>query len=221
MLMVLQLAGTLGWIERKGSALIQDRIGANRAAIFGFAGAGLVNTLMADPLKFLTKEDVIPRGADRFLHTLAPCVNLFPGPGRLRRDSVRRRAADRRPRHQPAGRAARRRHPVRAGDGLARRLRRRPRRLGLEQPLVAARRHPRLGADDLVRDRHGPGDRLDGDHLRHARPAGDGARAGRARWGGCRPGAFSTSRSPFSSSSAPASRRASACRSICRRASRS
>ena len=29
----------LGWVERKGSALIQDRIGANRAAIFGFAGA--------------------------------------------------------------------------------------------------------------------------------------------------------------------------------------
>lgn len=78
LLMVLSLAGVLGWIERKGSALIQDRIGANRASIFGFAGAGLVNTLMADPLKFLTKEDVIPRGADRFLHTLAPCVALFP-----------------------------------------------------------------------------------------------------------------------------------------------
>jgi NADH-quinone oxidoreductase subunit H len=77
-LMVLQLAGVLGWIERKGSALIQDRIGANRASIFGFAGAGLINTLVADPLKFLTKEDIIPRGADRFLHTLAPCVNLFP-----------------------------------------------------------------------------------------------------------------------------------------------
>ncbi|MGD9762225.1 MAG: NADH-quinone oxidoreductase subunit H [Candidatus Binatia bacterium] len=74
----LQLAGLLGWIERKGSALIQDRIGANRAAIFGFAGAGLVNTLMADPLKFLTKEDVIPRGADRLLHTLAPCLAVFP-----------------------------------------------------------------------------------------------------------------------------------------------
>ena len=76
--MVATLAGVLGWIERKGSALIHDRIGANRASIFGFAGAGLVNTLLADPLKFITKEDVIPRGADRFLHTLAPCVNLFP-----------------------------------------------------------------------------------------------------------------------------------------------
>jgi len=76
--MVLPLAGILGWVERKGSALIQDRIGANRASIFGFAGAGLVNTLMADPLKFLTKEDVIPAGVDRLLHTLAPCIGLFP-----------------------------------------------------------------------------------------------------------------------------------------------
>lgn len=76
--MVFNLAGLLGWAERKGSALIQDRIGANRASIFGFAGAGLVNTLMADPLKFLTKEDIIPANADRLLHTLAPCINLFP-----------------------------------------------------------------------------------------------------------------------------------------------
>jgi len=75
---VLNLAGTLGWIERKSSALIQDRIGANRASIFGFAGLGLVNTLIADPLKFLTKEDFIPPSGDKFLHTLAPCMALFP-----------------------------------------------------------------------------------------------------------------------------------------------
>lgn len=82
MLMVLQLAGALGWVERKGSALIQDRIGANRAGIPLFGANihlyGLINTLLADPLKMLTKEDVIPRGADRLLHTLAPLVNLFP-----------------------------------------------------------------------------------------------------------------------------------------------
>jgi NADH-quinone oxidoreductase subunit H len=75
---VLNLAGILGWIERKGSALIQDRIGANRASILGFAGLGLVNTLIADPLKFLTKEDFIPPAGDKFLHTLAPCLALFP-----------------------------------------------------------------------------------------------------------------------------------------------
>ena len=76
--MVLNLAGILGWVERKGSALIQDRIGANRASILGFAGLGLVNTLIADPLKFLTKEDFVPATGDRFLHTLAPCMALFP-----------------------------------------------------------------------------------------------------------------------------------------------
>lgn len=76
--MVLNLAGFVGWVERKGSALIQDRIGANRASIFGFAGLGLVNTLLADPIKFLTKEDFIPPQGDRWLHRLAPCMALFP-----------------------------------------------------------------------------------------------------------------------------------------------
>ena len=76
--MVLNLAGLLGWIERKGSALIQDRIGANRASVFGFAGLGLVNTLIADPVKFFTKEDFIPPRGDKLLHTLAPCLAFFP-----------------------------------------------------------------------------------------------------------------------------------------------
>ncbi len=76
--MVLNLAGFLGWVERKGSALIQDRIGANRASILGFAGLGLVNTLVADTIKFLTKEDFIPAAGDKLLHTLAPCMALFP-----------------------------------------------------------------------------------------------------------------------------------------------
>ena len=77
-LMVLSLAGLLGWVERKGSALVQDRIGANRASVLGFAGLGLVNTMLADPIKFLTKEDVVPATVDRRLHLLAPCLNLFP-----------------------------------------------------------------------------------------------------------------------------------------------
>ena len=55
LIMVLNLAGIMGWVERKGSALIQNRIGANRASILGFAGLGLINTLVADPIKFLTK----------------------------------------------------------------------------------------------------------------------------------------------------------------------
>src|SRR2546422_550323 len=66
------------FFERKVSALIQDRIGANRAAILGFAGFGLVNTLVADPIKFLLKEDVVLAGTDHVLHFLAPVLSLVP-----------------------------------------------------------------------------------------------------------------------------------------------
>ena len=79
-LMVLNLGGLLLWVERKGSALLQDRIGANRAAIFGKLpfNLGIVNTLVADPIKLFTKEDFIPLGADKLLHTLAPAISLVP-----------------------------------------------------------------------------------------------------------------------------------------------
>jgi NADH-quinone oxidoreductase subunit H len=77
-LLALQVVALGVFFERKVSALIQDRIGANRAAIFGFAGLGLVNTLVADPIKFLLKEDVVPAGTDRLLHFLAPCISLMP-----------------------------------------------------------------------------------------------------------------------------------------------
>lgn len=66
------------WLERKVSALIQDRIGANRASIFGFDLAGLVNTAVADPIKAVMKEDWIPRGANPFLHAMGPFLGLFP-----------------------------------------------------------------------------------------------------------------------------------------------
>src|SRR5262249_57557704 len=76
--LALQVMGLGVFFERKVSALIQDRIGANRASIFGFAGLGLVNTLVADPIKFLLKEDVVPAGTDRLLHFLAPCLGVVP-----------------------------------------------------------------------------------------------------------------------------------------------
>ena len=42
---VMNLAGLHTWIERKQSALIQDRIGANRASIFGFRAMGLFHPI--------------------------------------------------------------------------------------------------------------------------------------------------------------------------------
>ncbi len=84
LVMVLNLALILLWFERKGSALIHDRIGANRAAItglgarMGIPNLGFINTALADPIKLFTKEDIVPDGADRFLHALGPFLALFP-----------------------------------------------------------------------------------------------------------------------------------------------
>ena len=76
MLFVLNLGGLLTWVERKQSAIMQDRIGANRASIFGLRLMGLFHPL-ADAIKMLTKEDFRPAGADRFLFGLAPFVSVF------------------------------------------------------------------------------------------------------------------------------------------------
>ncbi len=73
---VLNLAGFHTWVERKQSALIQDRIGANRATIFGVRMLGMFHGI-ADVLKMFTKEDIVPRGADRSLHALAPFFSVF------------------------------------------------------------------------------------------------------------------------------------------------
>jgi NADH-quinone oxidoreductase subunit H len=80
LMIVLHLTVFLLWIERKGSALIQNRIGANRASLVGILpfNTGIVNTLMADPVKMFTKEDFVPAGADRRLHALAPFLAVFP-----------------------------------------------------------------------------------------------------------------------------------------------
>ena len=55
------------WVERKQAAIMQDRIGANRADVFGIRAIGLLHPA-ADVLKLFAKEDVVPTGASRFLH---------------------------------------------------------------------------------------------------------------------------------------------------------
>ena len=76
MFVVLNLGGLLTWVERKQSAIMQDRIGANRASIFGIRILGLLHPL-ADAIKMLTKEDFMPAHADRLLFKLAPFVSVF------------------------------------------------------------------------------------------------------------------------------------------------
>ncbi len=70
------IAGLLTWVERKQSAVMQDRIGANRAKIFGFSALGLFHAI-ADVLKMLSKEEFIPVGANKFLFNLAPYLSVI------------------------------------------------------------------------------------------------------------------------------------------------
>jgi NADH-quinone oxidoreductase subunit H len=74
---VVGLAPVITWIERKQSAVMQDRIGANRADVAGITVLGLLHPL-ADVIKLLTKEDVVPTGANRIMHQLAPMIAAVP-----------------------------------------------------------------------------------------------------------------------------------------------
>jgi len=69
------LALFLTWVERKQSAVMQDRIGANRARVLGLRMFGLFQPF-ADAIKMIFKEDFVPPFADRALHGLAPFVSF-------------------------------------------------------------------------------------------------------------------------------------------------
>jgi NADH-quinone oxidoreductase subunit H len=63
-------AGFLVYVERKICAYMQDRIGPNRVGPYGLF------QVLADGLKFILKEEFIPKNADKILFVMAPCVAL-------------------------------------------------------------------------------------------------------------------------------------------------
>ena len=70
-LIPLQFIPVFIWLERKGSAIIQDRIGPNRANILGIRLFGMIHNF-ADVVKLLMKENIVPAGVNKLYFFMAP-----------------------------------------------------------------------------------------------------------------------------------------------------
>ena len=67
----LTIVAYLVWVERKVCALIQNRYGPNRVGPFGLLQP------VADIVKLFFKEDIVPKNANRFIHSLAPIISTI------------------------------------------------------------------------------------------------------------------------------------------------
>ena len=70
--MMIQAVPLLVWIERRGSAFIQNRFGPNRVGPLG------LTQLLADAVKFIFKEPFVPQNAIKYLFLSAPILALIP-----------------------------------------------------------------------------------------------------------------------------------------------
>jgi len=69
---LLMVAPGMLWLERRAPAFMQDRLGPNRVGPLGLLQG------IADAVKFIFKEDIMPTGADKPLYLLAPMLALVP-----------------------------------------------------------------------------------------------------------------------------------------------
>jgi NADH-quinone oxidoreductase subunit H len=67
----LAVAAYSTYAERKVAAFLQDRLGPDRAGPFGLLQP------LADGLKFIMKEEIIPDVSNKFLFVLGPCIAML------------------------------------------------------------------------------------------------------------------------------------------------
>jgi len=72
LIVLLSTVPVLIWAERKVAAGIQQRIGPNRVGPFGILQP------LADTVKLMFKEDIVPAKADKFLFNLGPVLAFIP-----------------------------------------------------------------------------------------------------------------------------------------------
>jgi NADH-quinone oxidoreductase subunit H len=77
LLLVMPLASILTWMERRQSAMMQDRLGPNRANIGPIKLKGILH-FVADAVKMIFKEDFIPANVHKGLFALAPILAIAP-----------------------------------------------------------------------------------------------------------------------------------------------
>jgi NADH-quinone oxidoreductase subunit H len=71
-ILLIHVAPIMAWVERRGSALMQNRLGPNRLGPLGLLQSA------ADGIKFIFKEDTVPGHVTKFYYLLAPVVSVVP-----------------------------------------------------------------------------------------------------------------------------------------------
>jgi NADH-quinone oxidoreductase subunit H len=66
------IVAAMNWIERRLLGFVQARLGPNRVGYKGLL------QIIADPIKFLLKEDIVPAQAEKVAYFLGPMVPLIP-----------------------------------------------------------------------------------------------------------------------------------------------
>lgn len=69
---VQMIVAGMNWIERRLLGLVQARLGPNRVGPWGLL------QIVADPIKFILKEDIVPSHAEKIAYFLGPMLPLIP-----------------------------------------------------------------------------------------------------------------------------------------------